>query len=136
MKNDILLTKIYNNLEATGAVKNLADFANKLDRNYSVVSSAMNGRPQYLTPKLYKRVMEVFPQVNPEFVRTGAGEVLLGSHTPAQTVSYSTPAPQGQDFAEMLVRLLMSQKGKLELIWSAEGGGKTVFSVSQIQANA
>lgn len=30
MKNDILLTKIYNNLEATGAVKNLADSQNSL----------------------------------------------------------------------------------------------------------
>lgn len=136
MKNDILLTKIYNNLEASGAVKNLTDFANKLDRNYCAISSALNGRPQYLTSKLYKRVLEVFPQVNPEFIRTGEGVVLLGIQSSSQTVSYSSPVPQSQEFPEMLVKLIMSQKGKLELVWSAEGGSKTVFSVSQVQANA
>lgn len=136
MKKDILLTKIFLNLAATGAVEDLKDFSDKLDRNYCTISSALNGREQYLTEKLYRRVMQVFPQVNPVFVRTGRGDVLREIQTPAAAVPVISKEAQNRNLAEMLEKLLMSQKGDLELTWSTEGGQKTTISVSQLQATA
>lgn len=68
-----ILQQIYNALLANEAITSRKDFSEKLGRNYTALSSAMNGKAAFLTEGLARCIIRTFPQVNPEFIRTGEG---------------------------------------------------------------
>jgi hypothetical protein len=72
-----ILQQIYNALLANEAVTSRKDFSEKLGRNYTALSSAMNGKEAFLTEGLARCIRRTFPQVNPEFIRTGEGYPII-----------------------------------------------------------
>ena len=76
MTKQEILQNVYNQLRATGAVRNRQDFAEKIAYNYTCTSAALNGAERYLNDRFFTRVLRAFPQVREDYVRTGQGPVL------------------------------------------------------------
>lgn len=76
MTKQEILQNVYNQLRATGAVRNRQDFAEKIAYNYTCTSAALNGAERYLNDRFFTRVLRAFPQVSEEYIRTGQGPVL------------------------------------------------------------
>ena len=70
------LQQVYHALRASEAVTSLKNFSDQIGRNYTAVSSAMHGKRK-LTDSLARRIRDTFPQVNPDFLRTGEGSPFI-----------------------------------------------------------
>ena len=62
MDNYTRFTNAFETLRAAGIIRNQNEFAEVLDANRSTVSSALNGREQYLTDRLIERAEKVVKQ--------------------------------------------------------------------------
>jgi hypothetical protein len=72
------------------------DFALALKSSRSVISSALNGNPDYLTDRLCQKVCVAFPGVfNLEYLLSGNGTLLLDK--PNENVTESKPSPEPTD---------------------------------------
>ena len=69
---------IYAHLYSTGKVHTQGDFARLLNSTRASVSHILNGRPQYLTENLFRRLAVAFGDTfNTDWVLTGEGEMLV-----------------------------------------------------------
>lgn len=99
-----ILTNVFTKLRFAGLVRSKRDFAAQIDYNYTCLSSALNGEERYLTERLFKRVTKAYPMVNPEYLKSGSGEVLLGDpHVLPDSTNDDTPfcqPPMGETSTE------------------------------------
>jgi len=72
-----ILKRIYHELSLSGIVRTKEDFALKMNRNYSAISAALNGSERYLTDGLFRTLIQCFPMINPDYIKTGKGEPML-----------------------------------------------------------
>lgn len=54
------------------------EFSDAIGANYMQVYNAYAGRTKVMPQSLAKKILEAFPELNPEFVNKGEGEPLLG----------------------------------------------------------
>ena len=111
MTKQEILQNVYNQLRATGAVRNRQDFAEKIAYNYTCTSAALNGAERYLNDRFFTRVLRAFPQVSEEYIRTGQGPVLYvdtetgdvagASPTGILPLTDPTPAPDATYTVEL-----------------------------------
>ena len=80
MTRQEIFTNVFTQLKNAGYVRNKGDFARRLNYAQSHISCAFSGNRQAcLSDRLFSRILEVFPQVNETYVRTGIGSVLRTS---------------------------------------------------------
>jgi hypothetical protein len=117
-KQEILLN-VFNKLRLTGAVRTKQDFAEKIGYNYTCTSGAFNGVERYLNDRFFTRIINAFPQVNEDYLRTGAGEILLETdpetgevYAPSATgiVPLTPPRPSVSENMEKLMTLFEEQQ--------------------------
>ena len=82
-----ILLRVISELKAEGIISTQKEFAEKLGRDNSNISSACHGKEPYLTNGLFKRILNCFPEVNPAFIKEGLGSVLLLGRSFSQTSS-------------------------------------------------
>ena len=74
------LVEVYEYLRSHYGVHTQVDFAAAVGASRAVVSSALNGNPQYLTDKMFQKICAAFPGVfNLDYLLTGEGELLASS---------------------------------------------------------
>lgn len=74
------LKKIISYLKWNEIVKTQKDFANIIEINKTNLSSALNGKEEYLTDNLFDKVLKKFPEISKEWLLTGKGEMLKSEH--------------------------------------------------------
>ncbi|WP_333615635.1 S24 family peptidase [Bacteroides pyogenes] len=72
------IKKAYEYLRYQGLVETQDDVADKMNRQRSNVSSALNGNPKYLTEKFINAFCKTFKIINPDWLLTGEGNMLVG----------------------------------------------------------
>lgn len=72
------LRSVYQYLVEKGAVSSVADWASQLKKPRESVSRALNGAPQYITPKFLRHVADTFPEISRTWLLTGEGSMLMG----------------------------------------------------------
>lgn len=71
------LKEVYEYVRQHFPIHTQDDFAKALGYNRSYISSAMNGNKKYLTDKLFKNIIDAFPDVfNLDYLLTGEGDLL------------------------------------------------------------
>lgn len=75
MSRQEILTNVFLQLRTAGFVYNKGDFARRLNYDPCHLSSAFSGS-RSISRKLFNRILEIFPQVNSTYLRSGVGEVL------------------------------------------------------------
>ena len=71
------LTEVYNYLHDNCNVHNQTDFANKIGYSRVMVSAAINGNERYLSDALFRKICQVYPIINEQYLLTGEGELLV-----------------------------------------------------------
>ena len=75
-----ILKKAYTHLYGIGMVASKTDFSEKLEVNYTNLTSAFSGNDRYLTKNLFKKINEQFVGIfNLDWLTTGEGEMLKNS---------------------------------------------------------
>ena len=77
MTKQEILINVFNKLRLTGAVRTKQDFAERIGYNYTCTSGAFNGVERYLNDRFFTRIINAYPQVSEDYIRTGTGEILL-----------------------------------------------------------
>lgn len=77
MTKQEILINVFNKLRLTGAVRTKQDFAEKIGYNYTCTSGAFNGVERYLNDRFFTRIINAYPQVSEDYIRTGTGEILI-----------------------------------------------------------
>lgn len=75
MSRQEILKNVFLQLRAAGFVYNKGDFAHRLNYDPCHLSGAFSGS-RSISRKLLNRILEIFPQVNASYLRTGIGNVL------------------------------------------------------------
>lgn len=70
------LNEVYQHLKSKGYVHTQVEFAKKIGYNKTNMSSAFAGNEKYLTDSLFRKVCEVFPEINYDWLLTGFGNML------------------------------------------------------------
>ena len=65
---------------------NLNQFAKRIDYKHSTIIKIEDGTIKTLSPKLRKAITTAFPQVNPEWLETGQGDMLLANEVSSAVV--------------------------------------------------
>lgn len=136
------LNELINNLIDERIVYNVADFATQVGKQRGYVSQALNGK-RTITSNFIKSIAKRFPQVNPNWLMTGEGDMIIsgthigdniisthasGNSTVSASVNYHTPRPRSNDSIEAklkekdkeiaeLRRLLEEEKARSEKYW-------------------
>ena len=72
------MLEVYDYTRAKMGIHTKSDFAHALNSSRTVISSALNGNPVYLTDRLCKKICESFPGIfNLEYLLSGKGTLLL-----------------------------------------------------------
>ena len=77
MTKQEILINVFNKLRLTGAVRTKQDFADKIGYNYTCTSGAFNGVERYLNDRFFTRIINAYPQVSEDYIRTGTGKILI-----------------------------------------------------------
>lgn len=106
MTRQEILSNVFFQLRNAGFVYNKGDFARRLHYDPSHMSSIFTGSRK-ISNKVFNRILEVFPQVNELYLRTGVGFVLnaSGPRNAAETL-----LPTGQFDASLLATLLAERE--------------------------
>lgn len=110
-KQDILIN-IYNKLRFAGIVLSRKDFAEKLEYNYTCISSAFGGSERYLNNKFFAKIIKTFPQVNPKYVEEGEGDVLINLDIPVYRETKEVKVDM--EMLEKMVALIEKQNERTE----------------------
>lgn len=103
------LLEVYEYSRAKLGIHTQTDFANAISGSRAVVSSALNGNPQYLTNKFFRKICASFPGVfNYEYLQTGTGTLLLDTAVSYEPVVNPTKESQELD----LVKSLLASKNE------------------------
>lgn len=81
MNKSIRLKKVIAYLKGSEIIKTQRDFAEIIDMNKSNLSSALNGKEEYLTDNLFEKIAKTFPELNKIWLLTGEGEMLKKDFT-------------------------------------------------------
>ena len=121
MNRQETLNTIYRELFRAGYVYSKREFAEKIDYNYSVLSSAFNGAERYLTDNLFSSICRAFPGiVNQDFVFKGEGEPLIVEEE--STPSYNELSPLNlSTIQDMLDSLIREKSIQFDIIKNAQG---------------
>lgn len=82
------LNEAYKFLYHKGIVHSIRELAEKMDKARPSVSRALNGVEGYVTEKFLSTFCGAFPEINPDWLLTGEGEMLTQPERPA-TVAVS-----------------------------------------------
>ena len=107
MTRQEILSNVFFQLRNAGFVYSKGDFARRLRYDPSHMSSAFSGNRK-ISNKVFARILEVFPQVNEVYLRTGMGCVLnaTGPRLSAGSFAYS-------QFDSSLLTSLMAERESL-----------------------
>lgn len=72
-----LLSEVYEYLHENCNVHNQTDFSKKIGYSRAVVSAALNGNEKYLSNALFRKICQVYPIINEQYLLTGDGELLV-----------------------------------------------------------
>ena len=82
------MKKAYEYLRFQGLAGTQEDVADMLNRQRTNVSSALNGNPKYLTDKFIEDFCKTFGAINPNWLITGEGSMLISDgNSQADTIS-------------------------------------------------
>lgn len=82
------MKKAYEYLRFQGLAGTQEDVADMLNRQRTNVSSALNGNPKYLTDKFIEDFCKTFRAINPNWLITGEGSMLISDgNSQADTIS-------------------------------------------------
>lgn len=84
------LQKAYGYLVGEGIISSQTELANAIKGNKSSISQALKGKPSYLTNNLFKRICNIFPQIDYKWLVNGEGDMLSKVH--------QQPIPNMEDF--------------------------------------
>lgn len=108
MTRQEILTNVFTQLKLAGYVKNKGDFARRLGYDHCHLAGAFSGSKS-VSNKLLSRILEVFPQVNEDYIRFGSGSVLLGEYGAIRNLI-------SRDFvASSLLSVLMDERESIRL---------------------
>lgn len=101
MERSDRMKKAYEYLRFQGLAGTQEDVADMLNRQRTNVSSALNGNPKYLTDKFIEDFCKTFGTINPNWLITGEGSMLIsdGKNTSVQqavnvpSISYTHGRP-------------------------------------------
>ena len=124
MTKQEILQNVYNQLRASGAVRNRQDFAEKIAYNYTCTSAALNGAERYLNDRFFTRVLRAFPQVSEEYIRTGQGPVLVvdtetgevAGASPTGILPLTNPAPNPEGAYTVELERVLSALGEQQAL--------------------
>lgn len=88
MERSERMKKAYEYLRFQGLAGTQEDVADMLNRQRTNVSSALNGNPKYLTDKFIEDFCKTFRAINPNWLITGEGSMLISDgNSQADTIS-------------------------------------------------
>lgn len=88
MERSERMKKAYEYLRFQGLAGTQEDVADMLNRQRTNVSSALNGNPKYLTDKFIEDFCKTFGAINPNWLITGEGSMLISDgNSQADTIS-------------------------------------------------
>lgn len=97
MSRQEILVNVFTKLKLAGVIGSKREFSQAMDYNYTCLSAAMNGDERYLTDRLFKRIQRAFPNVNPSYLKSGEGDVLLPGQS-MQSNEIGNESPQRETF--------------------------------------
>jgi DNA-binding XRE family transcriptional regulator len=81
------------------------EFADKIEVNRSVISHLFNGRNNPTLP-LIRKILEVVPEVHPDWLLRGEGPMLRPS-SPLESLPLPAPAPMGTSQGKAIERIMV-----------------------------
>lgn len=92
-----VLEEVFNYLYNSRRVTQKSEFADQMGYARAYMSSAMNGNEDYLSDKLMKKILQVYPGVfNPDYILDGKGDLL------SETEKMKSGKPSDNITADML----------------------------------
>ncbi len=91
MERSDRIKKAYEYLRFQGLAGTQDEVAQKMNRQRTNVSSALNGKERYLTDSFIRAFCKAFDVINPEWLINGEGEMLIGAEQPE--ISYTKGKP-------------------------------------------
>lgn len=91
MERSDRIKKAFEYLRFQGLAGTQDEVAQKMNRQRTNVSSALNGKERYLTDSFIRAFCKAFDVINPEWLINGEGEMLIGVEQPE--ISYTKGKP-------------------------------------------
>lgn len=129
------LNELINRLIEERVVYNASDFAAQVGKQRGYVSQALNGK-RVITPKFIQSITNRFPQVNPEWLLSGSGDMIVkdshigdnvvtakasGNSTANASINFHSKDDNSKELLEKIAeleRLLEEEKKRNQQYWA------------------